>query len=132
MSCRRERGREGGREGGEGRERGGWGKGGRREEKGRERERGGEGGRKRKERSGVRRGEGRRGEGEVDRRTWRGRLEVKLTAAEVDKESSVEVFVVDKSCVLPRATLVRERKVTDVLRSSEEVAWLLVNQQFLK
>ena len=40
--------------------------------------------------------------------------------------------MVDQCCMLPRATLVGQREVTDVLGSAEEVAWLLINQQLLE
>ena len=54
-----------------------------------------------------------------------------LTAAQVDKEGSVEVFVVDQGCVLPRAALVGQGEVTHVLSPPKHVARLLINQQFL-
>ena len=51
-----------------------------------------------------------------------------LTAAEVDKEWPPEVLMVDKSCVLPGATLVLQRKFTGVLVPTKEVARLVIDQ----
>ena len=44
----------------------------------------------------------------------------------------MQVLVVDQSRVLPGAALVLEREVTQVLSPTKHVAWLLVNQEFLK
>ena len=55
-----------------------------------------------------------------------------LTAAEVNEERSMKVFVVDQCCMLPRATLVGQGEVTYVLGSAEDVAWLLIYQQLLE
>ena len=55
-----------------------------------------------------------------------------LTAPEINKKCSVEMFVIDECCMYPRARTMINKEVVHLRISAEEVTPLFIDHQFLR